>query len=609
LAISPCLLAQTVTVTPVVNNGTSGNIWRAGTNRVQAFYDASTFTSQGVNGPIVITALQWYVGNGATSVSVNYPSVDVFLDDAKVDYASPSLTFADNRSDPASAANFSGSVTTTAQAPSTPGLPLCSVTLTNPFVYVPQSGQDLIIDLVINTAPTPLTGTTLMTSFSLGHFANSVRAVGNPTALLGTASAFAPIVEITYHTTISNVAQSLTVGQGCYNRPHSFFESWADPNRSATVGLDIDPNTSGGTINGFDLLNLGDNYLVVQNNAMGLHVVPGSGPTTITLNNTAPAATDSGATNPADDCYWTQTLPFSFVYPGNAPGTTQIHISSNGTIWLQSAPPAGSLYAFDQAAAANFGGFVSRPAIAPNWMDLEPADGVTFLGGLGNVIVDTDGLTYYSITWDGCREWLDPAYPGGPPTILSTCQLVLENSGTARVRYGAGGCNHHDCSRLVGFSYGDGVEAGSGPSPRQQPDLSAATVAPGYVSGDGARNAFLYSTYRPKVGKPIELKTTNFDVQSVFNIHVISTSPLPGLDLGILNMPGCNAYVLLPEVASDFQAVATTVTWPVLASIPLAFAGATVYAQSVQLLSGLPLPRNAANIVVSNAVYLTFEIN
>lgn len=608
-AISTGLLAQTVTVSPAANNGTSGNIWRAGTNRVQAFYDSTTFTSQGVNGPIVITALQWYVGNGAVSAAVTYPSVDVFLDEATVDYSAPNITFAANRADPASPANFSGSVTTTAQPASTPGLALCSVTLTTPFVYVPQSGQDLIIELVINTAPAPLTGTTLMTTFSLGHFANTVRAVGAPAAVSGAISAFAPVVEVTYNTSITNTAQSLSIGQGCYNRPHSFYESWADPNRSATVGLDIDPNTSGGTINGFNMLNLGDNYIVQQNNVMGLDVTPGSGPTTVTLNNTAPTATDSAATNPADDCYWTQPLPFSFVYPGNPGGTTQIHVSSNGTIWLQAPPPAGSLYAFDQAAAANFTGFVSRPAIAPNWMDMEPADGVTLLGGLGNVIVDTDGATFYSITWDGCREWLDPAFPGGNPTVLSTCQLVLTNAGTVKVRYGAGGCNHHDCSRLVGFSYGDGVDGGVGPSPRQNPDLSVATAGPGYLSGDGARNALLYSTYRPKVGKPVELKTTNFDVQSVFNIAVISASPLPGVDLGIFNMPGCNAYVLLPELVSDFQPVSTTVTWAVTPSIPLAFAGATVYAQSVQLLSGIPVPRNAANIVVSNGLYLTFDIN
>lgn len=608
MAISPGLLAQVVTVSPVTTGGTTGNVWRAGTNRVQCFYDASTFTSQGVNGPIVITDIQWRVANNAVSTAVTYPSVDVFLNEAVPDFAAPSVTFSANRADPIGVANFSGPVTTNAQVATTPGLPLCSVTLANPYVYVPQSGQDLIIELVINTAPTPLTGNLTGTTFSAGHFANTVRAVGNPAAVSGAISAFCPVVDLTYNTAISNCAQSLTIGQGCYNRPHSFYESWADPNQSAVNGLDIDPVTSAGAINGFDMFNIGDNYIVTQNSLPGLQVVPGSGATTAILNNTAPTATDSAASNPMDDAYWTQTLPFTFPYPGNALGTSTIHVSSNGTIWLAAPPAAGSLYAFDQAAAANFAGFVSRPAIAPNWMDLEPADGVTFLGGLGNVRIDTDGSSYYAITWEGVKEWLDPASPGGATLVLNTCQLVLTPGGTANVRYGQ--CGHYDCSRLVGFSYGDGVDGGTGPSPRQNPDLSVATVSPGYVSGDGARNSVMSSTYRPKVGRPLELQTTNFDVQSVFNIGLISTTPLPGLDLGILNMPGCNAYILLPEVASDFQLVATpTITWSLLPSIPGAFAGATVYAQAAQLLSGVPSPRNVANIVVSNGLYLTFDIN
>ena len=74
-------------------------------------------------------------------------------------------------------------------------------------------------------------------------------------------------------------------------------------------------------------------------------------------------------------------------------------------------------------------------------------------------------------------------------------------------------------------------------------------------------------------------------------------------------MPGCNAYVLLPEAASDFQLATPTVTWNVLPSIPAAFAGATVYAQAAQLLNGLPNPRNIANIVVSDSIVLTFDIN
>lgn len=609
LALSSGLLAQTVTVSNVSFGGSTGNVWRAGLNRVQCIYDSSLFTSQGVNGPIVITDIGWRVASAnmtAASVAVTYPSVDVFLQDSKVDYASPTVTFSANRSeDPLGTPNFSGPVTTLVQAANS-NLPLCTVALTTPFVYVPSSGQDLIIELVINAVPSPATGNITGTSFNVGHLANTVRSVNSTTALSGAVSAFCPTVDLTYNTSVSNAAQSLTVGQGCYNRPYSFYESWIDPNGAASLPLDIDPVGSAGAINGFTMFPVGDNYVVTQNNAPGLSVVPGTGLTTEVVNNTAPTATDSATSNPADDAYWTRALPFSFVYPGNLTGTNQIHISSNGLVWLAAPQTAGNLYSFDQGGAANFAGFVSRPAIAPNWMDLEPADGSTFLGGLGNIIVDTDGSTYYSITWSGVKEWL----PTPTPVNLSTCQVVLYASGTVEVRYGAGGCLHSDCSRLVGFSRGDGVDGGTGPSPRQYPDLSVATAGTGYVSGDGARNSRLSSTYRPKVGRPLELVTTNFDPQTVFNIGLISTTPLPGIDLATLGMPGCSAYILLPEIASDFQFVSTpSVAWPVLGSIPAAFAGASVYAQSAQLLSGVPFSRNVANIVVSNGVTLTFDIN
>ncbi len=609
LALTPCLLAQTVVVSNVARNGTTGNVWRAGTNRVQCFYDASTFTSQGVTAPIVITQIKWFQGSAQAlpPVVVTYPSIDVFLQDSAVDFASPSVTFAANRSELLGTANFSGPVTTIASPVGTPGGVMVDVTLTTPFVYAPSSGQDLLIEFAINAAPAPLTGNITGTSFSTGHLANSVRSVGSVVALSGAISAFCPNVELTYNTAVTNVASSIKVGAGCYNRPHAFYESFVDPNLSAVAGLDIDPNTSAGAINGLDLFNVGDNWIVTRNSTPGLFIVPGTSPNPTQLNALAPTLSDS-PTNPADDCHWTRPLPFAFPYPGNVVGTTSVHVSSNGIVSLAVAPPAGSLYAFDQGPASNYAGFAARVTLAPCWQDMEPADLVTFLGGAGDVWMDTDNTSYVAFTWNNVREWIDPlAYAG--PNILSTIQLVLTPGGTAYFRYGSIGANHLDCARLVGFSYGDSIDAGSGPTPRQNPDLSVATAPPGYVSGDGARAAIMGSTFRPKVGKPLQLTTTAFDNQSVFNISLISTTPLPGIDLTVLDMPGCNAYVLLPEAASDFQLATPTVTWNVLPSIPAAFAGATVYAQAAQLLNGLPNPRNIANIVVSDSIVLTFDIN
>jgi len=73
-------------------------------------------------------------------------------------------------------------------------------------------------------------------------------------------------------------------------------------------------------------------------------------------------------------------------------------------------------------------------------------------------------------------------------------------------------------------------------------------------------------------------------------------------------MPGCGAYINLPELASSFGLVAGgSASWPALASIPAAFAGVNLYAQSIQLCTGFPTSFNSANILSSNAVCIHFD--
>ena len=62
LLLAANVAAQTVVVPDpavIAGGGNSGNIWRAGINRVQCFYDSTNFLNQAVGQPITISGLEW----------------------------------------------------------------------------------------------------------------------------------------------------------------------------------------------------------------------------------------------------------------------------------------------------------------------------------------------------------------------------------------------------------------------------------------------------------------------------------------------------------------------------------------------------------------------
>lgn len=396
----------------------------------------------------------------------------------------------------------------------------------------------------------------------------------------------------------SNIAYSTPYGVGCYDRKRSFYESWAGPVAPAVAQLDIDPVGSAGAQNGLDMLNIGSTYLVTANAAPGLVVAPGTSFGAIQLNAQAPALAGS-ATQPWDDALAAPiTLPFNFPYPGSTTGTNILSVSSNGIVYFTTGTSTFGFY-------DGYAGFLdNQPGIAPAWCDLDPADMSTFLGGQGDLWYDTDGATYAAVTWNNCRIWNEP-------TNITTIQIVLQAGGGVKVRYGSSGVRHSDVPVLVGFTTGNGsADPGNGASPRRFPDLSVATAAPGYVSGDGAASARIRIQGRPKVGAPLTFNTTNCDPSALLNITLVSTGSLPGVDLSVIGMPGCSANVVLPEFASFTGPItAGSSSWPALASIPAAFAGVDLYAQSVQLATGVPLSFNPANLLVSDAVCIHFDLN
>lgn len=396
----------------------------------------------------------------------------------------------------------------------------------------------------------------------------------------------------------ANVAYSTPYGAGCYDRKRSFYESWAAPGSPVVGQLDIDPVGSAGAQNGFDMLNLGDSYFVTANSAPGLVVTPGSSARAVRLNAQEPALSGSTA-QPWDDALAAPiTLPFRFAYPGSATGTNVISVSSNGIVYFATGTSTFGFY-------DDYAGFVgNQPGIAAAWCDFDPADLRTLLGGQGDIWYDSDGSTYVAITWSNCRIWSEPAN-------LSTVQLVLLPGGGAQVRYGASGVRFGDVPVLVGFTSGNAAtDPGSGATPRRFPDLSIASTGGGFVSGDGAIAARVRIAGRPRVGAPFTIQTTNCEPSVLLNITLVSSASLPGIDLSVVGMTGCAAHVALPEIAAFASPlVAGATSWPALASIPAAFAGVDLFVQSLQLASGSPVSFNPANLLVSDALCVHFDVN
>lgn len=433
----------------------------------------------------------------------------------------------------------------------------------------------------MNTFPTP-------TTFTDGFITISNPGVQSPAfvnGVLGPTSAtpYMPNFQLGY-TLGANVAYSTQYGVGCYDRKQAFYESWTNGT------MDIDAQAG---VNGLDMFNIGNNYIVSLNNTPGLVVTPGSSIGAVQINAQNPLIT----TGAWDDALATPiTMPFAFPYPSNPAGSNTLQISSNGIVYFQSATNTFGFY-------DGYAGFLAnRPGIAAAWTDFEPADLATFGGGAGDIWYDTDNASYVAVTWNNCRVWNEP-------TNLNTVQLVLSVGGGVQIRYGAGGINSTNAPVLVGFTPGNGAaDPGTGATPRRFPDFSVAAGGGGYVSGDGAAPAVISLANRPATGQPLTINTSNIDPSGLINITLISTGSLPGIDLGVIGMPGCGAYITLPEVASSLGIVGGgSASWPALASIPGSFAGVNLYAQSAQLATGFPVSFNSANILVSNAVCIHFD--
>ena len=212
-----------------------------------------------------------------------------------------------------------------------------------------------------------------------------------------------PNLRITY-TPEAQSAHYVTVGDGCYFRPHAWYESFP----ASATPPDVQ-NTSQAWVN------VGTNYIVVPGGST--YVTP-----------IAPSLT-LGAFGVSSSASWDDalatpiTLPFTFTAPGGV-STTDITISSNGCLYLANVTTA----TYTPFTGASYGGIAAfrdgPPRVAGYFVDLDPTVG-------GGIHYDVDPANQFvRVTWAAVPEW--PA-----TAATNTIQITLYANGNIDVVTGA----------------------------------------------------------------------------------------------------------------------------------------------------------------------------
>lgn len=539
-------------VLPAALAGTRGttvsDVLRDGPSRVQCLYDGSLFTAQYAFEPLLIHTIELRLGADVTGSAVTFPQVDVYLQDAAVDHASTTTTFASQRSAPLGTPNWSGPLTITPQAGTSPNGWCATIALTTPFAYRPANIRDLLIEFVVHAAPTPALAVPLDAAFSsIFHQCRALKATST-TATTGTVSIGCPTLRIGY-TTQSGAAAQKKLGRGCTGRSASVFETFANgindlANKTVTFTRNVD--------GGWDVA-----------------VTPGS---------TIVPPTGTGLALGDDSISGSVSLPFPFQHPGTA--TAGIIVDANGSIAV-----TGTVFSC-KGGSADVMYSHATTRLCPAAMDLVP-DGATNVDNVFANVHPTDPTTFL-VTWRNV-----PC--AGAPSARSTFQVALIDNGTddrVEFRYGnlQNAVTATNGAMFVGYCRGYGTERANAV------DLTSGVSAP----AERLPLELAIGT-RPTLGQNVPHFTRNVPPTAPVTLFVLGLVPLPGLDLATIGAPGCEAWLALPELFSTLQTPGVPISTAVQIPIDPVFAGLVFRSQVV----ALDPTANAAQITTSNALEST----
>lgn len=518
--------------------------WRSGAMHFQMIYDASHLTDQGVSGPILIVRLRFRAADGAISAGgATYGAANVQMSSCPVDYAAAVTSFAANRG----ADNqlcYSGPVTTLPTTGGAPNDAFVDLFLTNPFLFDPTLGADLVIE-VDATAPSGTVPSNAVTNLHSRRIS-----AASTTAATGTSSTLASCVHIDFagpggYTTWS-AASAVSNGVGCYRVASSFYEDFQDLSQFdlSNTTLTLTPNATGG-------------YSVASGPATPF--AP-HGPTHLGLGDDDIATVNVPATFGA-----------GFPFPtGNV--TQSLTICSNGFVFLG----VGLVADFPDVA---FMLLWPMARLAPFFADLLP---------------DATHNVYYDIAAGGPAVYITyDAIPTFATGGVANAQLVLHSNGVVEYRFGTCVGTANDPG-IVGWTPGN-LAANPGST-----DLSAA--GPFATSGPDQQELQLFSS-TPYIGAPLDETAAFIPATASFTVRILAAVPLPGIDLGVVGAAGCPLWIDLGSVI-DIAASLLNPTADFTFAIPnlTGLLGLNAFTQAAAFVPAA----NPFGLVTSNQSALTF---
>jgi hypothetical protein len=348
-------------------------------------------------------------------------------------------------------------------------------------------------------------------------------------------------------------------GAGCYTNSASFYQEFTTA-ASASAALSNRAMT---------LLFLGTGYTAIP--GLNTFIPPTAAATPLVL---------------GDDNEVTQNLTNAFPYPGGV--ATQLFVHANGYVSVASNNTLpGGLNFFPEVQP-----FLNAPATGWwSWHDYNPTE-----AGSGQVVFEEVG-TLAIVTWNGVESY--PTTAANP----STFQFQFDTA-TGQVHYvwqtidAVGGSTFFGGDdHLIGFSPG-------GPSPNVGPfDVTALSSLT--VNLPETFPLKVAASAKPVLNTTINLDTSNETGQSVGVCFVCAAGiPAPGVDPGIIGMPGCSALVDINQgvgnLISNLGLPGTSMSVPLPVPNQTSLNGLELFVQSIWLDAAV----NPFGALVSNGLKL-----